>query len=358
MSILDRLLGRGGSSVTVPVMDGPFLPNQKLETAEVASALAEADNLTVSRSALYASSGAKLLKSVDGVAFELVEEFPQAISAAGGSETSLAIGIDGEGLVVRGGPFDGVAVRGHGDDLRCLTAIAWLNDHEIIVCNGSAMARTNEWRRSLMQLDASGSVTKVDLKTGTTARLADGLAWPAGIAAGGSGLFVSESWRHRIVSMPLAGGSARTVLGNLPAYPARIAAAVDGGYWISFYSVRNQLVEFILQEPRYRTRMIAEIAEEFWMAPSLSSGNSFREPMQGSQLKQMGILKPYSASRSYGLVAYCDAQMTPVGSFHSRSDGRRHGTVASCEFGDSLLVASRGSNSILSIKTPMNTISE
>jgi hypothetical protein len=207
MSILDRLLGRGGSSVTVPVMDGPFLPNQKLETAEVASALAEADNLTVSRSALYASSGAKLLKSVDGVAFELVEEFPQAISAAGGSETSLAIGIDGEGLVVRGGPFDGVSVRGHGDDLRCLTAIAWLNDHEIIVCNGSAMARTNEWRRSLMQLDASGSVTKVDLKTGTTARLADGLAWPAGIAAGGSGLFVSESWRHRIVSMPLAGGS-------------------------------------------------------------------------------------------------------------------------------------------------------
>ena len=127
MSILDRLLGRGRSSVTVPVMDGPFLPNQKLETAAVASALAEADNLTVSQSVLYASSGAKLLKSVDGVVFELVEEFPHAISALAGSETSLAIGIGGEGLVVRGGPFDGVVTITGGNG-HTLVEVAWTQD--------------------------------------------------------------------------------------------------------------------------------------------------------------------------------------------------------------------------------------
>jgi hypothetical protein len=134
--------------------------------------------------------------------------------------------------------------------------------------------------------------------------------------------------------------------------------AKSGGYWLSFYSVRNQLVEFILREPTYRKRMIAEIPEAFWMAPSLSSGHNFREPMQGSQLKQMGILKPYSASRSYGLIAYCDAQMTPVGSFHSRADGRRHGTVSCCEFGDNLFVASKGSHAVVRIASPMSALTE
>ncbi len=345
--------------MTVPVMDGPFLPNQRLETAEVVSVLAEADNLAPHGGALYVSSGAKLLRFAGGGAFDLVEEFPSAISALGGSESALAIGLDGDGLLIRGGRFDGVAIGGRGEGLRCPIAIAWLNDRELVVCNGSAAVRAHEWRRSLMQMDASGSVVKVNLEAGTTERLSAGLAWPSGVAAAGNQIFVSESWRHRIVSMPASGvGSPETILGNLPAYPTRISPSSSGGYWISFYSVRNQLVEFILQETRYRSRMITEIPEPFWMAPSLSSGNSFHEPMQGSQLKQMGILKPYAASRSYGLIAYCDAQMTPVGSFHSRADGRRHGTVSCYEFGDSLFVASRGSNRILRIEAAVNTISE
>jgi hypothetical protein len=354
---LDRWLGRGGASVTVPVMDGPFLPNRKLETADVAAELAEADNLTAHHGALYASSGADLVR-LGAAGFETVETFAAPISALASRGEALAVALDGEGVEIRGGALDRAAFAPQGEALRCVTALAWLNDWELVVCNGSGAERPRNWRRSLMQLDASGFVLKLDLKSREITRIAGGLAWPAGIAVAGDQIFVAESWRHRIVAIPVAGGAAKPALEGLPAYPVRLSAAASGGFWLSFYSVRNQLVEFILQEPAYRRRMIAEIPEPLWMAPSLSSGRSFKEPMQGSQLKQMGILKPYSAARSYGLVAYCDAQMTPLGSFHSRADGRRHGAVSACEWHGDLLVASRGSGTVLRIGDPMTALTE
>lgn len=359
MSLFDRLLGRGGGAVTVPVMDGPFLPNQKLDAAAEVVALPDADNLVARAGALYASSAARLLRSEDGRSFAAVETFDFPISALASRDDALAIGLAGEGLVVRGGEFDGKTIGAHGEALRCVTALAWLNECELAVCSGSAAARPHEWRRSLMQLDASGVVVKVDLRDGSITPLSGAMAWPAGLAVAGETIYVAEAWRHRVAALPrVGGGRAETALGNLPGYPARIAAASAGGYWLSFYSARNQLVEFILQEPTYRSRMIAEVPEAYWMAPSLSSGRSAKEPMQGSQLKQMGVLKPYSASRSYGLVAYCDVDMNPLGSFHSRSGGRRHGVLAACERDGALFLASRGSGAILRIDDPMNALAE
>ena len=139
------------------------------------------------------------------------------------------------------------------------------------------------------------------------------------------------------------------MLDHLPAYPARIAPAFNAGYWLTFYSVRNQLVEFILREETYRKRMLAEVPEAYWMAPSLSSWRDYREPMQGSQLKQMNVLKPYAVTRSYGLVVHCDQNMKPLSSFHSRADGTVHGTVSACEAGDDLLVASRGGSRVVRV---------
>jgi len=358
VSLFDRLLGRGASSVTVPVMDGPFLPNQKLETAAVAAALPDADNLVVHKGALFASSGNRLMRAGADGGFELVEAFKHPISALASHGETLAIGLDGHGVEIRGGAFDNKSFAANNNGLHCVTAAAFASDGELFLCSGSAMARPHEWRRSLLQLDASGAVLKLDLRTGSVARTLGDLAWPAGIALARDKMFVAESWRHRIFAAPRAGGRAEVALGNLPAYPARIIASSAGGYWLSFYSVRNQLVEFILQEGEYRRRMLSEIPEPFWMAPTLSSGQHFREPMQGSQLKQMGILKPYAVSRSYGLVAYCDAAMSPLGSLHSRADGERHGAVAACERNGVLYVASRGSHAVLRIADPLTEISE
>ena len=86
-----------------------------------------------------------------------------------------------------------------------------------------------------------------------------------------------------------------------------MAPAPDGGYWLTAFTLRTQLVEFVLRETAYRERMMKEIDPRYWIAPALTSGNTFLEPMQGAQLKTMGIIKPWAPPRSYGLVMRLDA---------------------------------------------------
>jgi hypothetical protein len=347
--IFDKMLGRGDWAVTIPILDGPLLPNQALEEAETFASMPDIDNLVATELGLVASSGGRVMRFDAAGESETIAAFDQPVSALTGAKGMLAIGLDGEGVVIQGGPHDGRRFTGDGSrKFGCVTALTFLDAQTLLMANGSETLKAGEWRRDLMQKGASGSLWKLDLKNGNVRLIADGLAWPAGIATTGSNrIYVSESWRHRILAIDLASGQSVPVLEHLPAYPARISPAYDAGYWLSFYSVRNQLVEFILREDGYRNRMLAEVPEPAWMAPSLSSGISYREPMQGSQLKQMGVLKPYAVTRSYGLVASCDARMRPLASYHSRADGSAHGTVAACEFGDDLMVASRGAGRIL-----------
>lgn len=348
-NLLDRFLGRGEWAVTVPTFDGPLLPNQRLEEAETIALVGNADNLVSTPKGILLSSGRKLLRMQGEGAVEEVAEFAQDITALTTARGMTAIGLDGEGIVIRGGPHDGASFRSSGQEtLGCVTALTFLNSDTLLATTGSATLGATGWRRDLMQKGSSGSVWKIDLARRKVECVKSGLAWAAGVATTGSNrIFVSEAWRHRIISIDLATGQTENVLEHLPAYPARIAPAIDAGYWLTFYSSRNQLVEFILREDKFRQRMLAEIPEPFWVAPSLSSWTSYKEPMQGSQLKQMGVLKPYAVTRSYGLVVNCDSQMRPLSSFHSRADGKAHGTMAACEHGDDLIVASRGGSKIL-----------
>ncbi|WP_349962632.1 SMP-30/gluconolactonase/LRE family protein [Rhizobium sp. ZPR3] len=346
---LDRFLGRGAWAVTVPTFDGPLLPNQKLEEAETLALLEAADNLISTPKGILVSSGKRLLRIQPNGGMEEVASFPQDITALATARGMTAVALDGEGVAIRGGAHDGAAFKSTANvNLNCVTALTFLNNDTLLVANGSTTSGVSGWRRDLMQKGCSGSLLKIDLGARKVDLVKSDLAWPAGVATTGSNrIFVSEAWRHRVISIDLASGQVENALEHLPAYPARIAPAVDAGYWLTFYSTRNQLVEFILREDRYRERMLAEVPEAFWMAPSLSSWSSYQEPMQGSQLKQMGVLKPYAVTRSYGLVVNCDSQMRPLASFHSRADGKAHGTVAACEHGDDLIVASRGGSKVL-----------
>ena len=349
--LFDRFLGRGDWAVTVPTLDGPLLPNQGLEEAEPFAGLTDADNLVRTEKGMLASSANRLMRfGADGKA-EVLQEFPGEITALAHARGMTALAIDGKGVVIRGGLHDGREATGdEGGRLSCVTALTFLDSNTLLVANGSASLPASAWRRDLMQKNASGSVWRLDLKSGRLELIRDGLAWPAGIATTGSNrVYVTEAWRHRVLAIDLASKATVPVLEHLPAYPARIAPAFNAGYWLTFYSVRNQLVEFILREEAYRKRMLAEIPEAYWMAPSLSSWRDYREPMQGSQLKQMNVLKPYAVTRSYGLVVHCDQNMKPLSSFHSRADGTVHGTVSACEAGDDLLVASRGGSRVVRV---------
>jgi hypothetical protein len=155
---------------------------------------------------------------------------------------------------------------------------------------------------------------------------------------------VSESWRHRLLGFDLAGrkSAAEIILEDLPGYPGRLSEGSDGSAWLAVFAPRSQLIEFALRERPYCLRMLREIPKEYWIAPTLRSGRSFREPMQGGAVRVHGIYKPWAPTRSYGLAVQLDADLLPVRSFHSRADGSRHGIVSICEWQDRIVFASRG----------------
>jgi hypothetical protein len=93
--------------------------------------------------------------------------------------------------------------------------------------------------------------------------------------------------------------------------------------------------------------MVAGIDPAYWIAPALSSGASFLEPIQGGARKKLNMLKPWSPSWSYGLVVRCDQAMRPIASFHSRADGNLHGVTSLAEVDGNLLVGAKGSGAIV-----------
>jgi hypothetical protein len=202
-----------------------------------------------------------------------------------------------------------------------------------------------------MAKNATGSVWRIDLGTGNTSCLADRLAFPFGVlvSADKQSVIVSESWRHRLLRLPVTSGTPVPVLSKLPGYPARLTPAAGGGAWLTLFAPRNRLIEFVLQEEEYRFAMMREVPREYWIAPALSSGGNFLEPLQCGGIKTMGLHKPWSPSRSYGLVARLDAEMQPVTSFHSRANGRHHGITSAVEVAGRTLVTAKGGGAILSI---------
>ncbi|QRZ12983.1 hypothetical protein JWJ88_10400 [Paracoccus methylovorus] len=343
----DSLLGRGECAVTIPVMDGPFLPNQFLEEGEILFEASLLDNLALAGETLFYSSGTEVFSrnlTAPSLQGERVHTGNTMVSSLAARGTALAIGLDMQGLLIVGGSHDGKMIGTlDGKELNCITAILFLSDDEVVVGNGSAANSASRWKYDLVQLGRSGSVWHINLASGNARMLAANMAFPYGLAqAQDGGIFVSECWKHRIVKIPTDGGAPQLAAGNLPGFPARITPGHNGTFLLSFLSARNQLYEFVLREREYCRRMMGEIGEDYWMAPALKSNLSFKEQIQGDSVKMMGVLKPWAPPRSYGLVTLCDKDMDPVVSWHSRADGTNHGTTSVIVENNAFIVGAKG----------------
>ncbi len=338
MKLLDPLLDLfRGKAVTIPPMDGALKPNTALDDAEVIAAALAPDNLAVLHGSVIYSSHREIRHL--GADHQVIETCPAEVSAIAVAEDgTVAVGLEDGSLKV-----GGLLVEG----FNCITALAF-HGGALYVTNGSDHVRPGQWVSDLMHRNSAGSLWQVDVKTGTRRKLAGGLAYANGVAVdrANNRLIVSESWRHRLSAVPLAGGGAREVLSRLPAYPGRINAAPEG-FVLSLFAPLNRLVEFVLQEPQYRAGMMREIDSRYWIAPTLSPPESFLEPLQNGGVRSMGVHKPWSPARSYGLVATLDASCQPVESYHSRANGRFHGVTSAIAFEGAILAASRGGNHIL-----------
>jgi hypothetical protein len=262
------------------------------------------------------------------------------------SDDALAIALTNGEIVIDGGPFDGRRYSAGG--VTCITALAGIGA-ELYVANGSASNPTVAWQRDLLERKATGSIWRIDLANGSANKIADGLAWPAGLALDSGGLVFSEAWKHRLVRIGPARRSQLQILhADLAGYPGRIAPASDG-YWLALFAPRSQLVEFVLREPAYRTRMMAEVPQPYWVAPKLRSGGSFYESLQGGGVKHLGMLKPWAPTMSAGLCVKLDRDFQPRSSLQSRADGRAHGVTSVVEHRDQVFVAARGDGVVVSL---------
>jgi hypothetical protein len=340
---LDAFLGRGDSAITVPALDGALRPNRRLDDAADRIPVHAPGGLAVGRDGLVVSSGRELRTlSGDKVLYRAATEISCLAPAGGG----IALGLDDGSVTIIGGEFDGAEFAAQ-NGARCPTALIE-EAGALYVCHGSAQNLPSAWQRDLMERNASGAVWRLDLRSGGYQRIAAGLAFPAGLASVAEGFIVAESWKHRIVLLDRTSGAIRRVIqDDLPGYPGHIGRGPGGGYVMTMFAPRNQLVEFILREDRYRCRMMAEIDRRYWVAPSYRSGRSFYEPLQGGGVKHLGILKPWAPTLSFGMVVLLDENCLPVDSFQSRADGTTHGITGAAIHGNSFYAASKGDDVVV-----------
>ncbi|PZU24125.1 MAG: hypothetical protein DI589_04375 [Shinella sp.] len=343
MTIFDPILDFfRGKAVTVPPLDGAFRPNRRLDEATIAGTIASPVDLAVYHGALVVASGNAVHRLESGGSFAVHAIFPAPVSAlAVSTDGRLAVALETGALSV-----DGQAIA-LPDDIRSITALAFSPDGTLFLANGSQKNAPCAWKRDLMEKQASGSLWRVGSESAR--KVAGGLAWPQGIAFAGGRLIASESWTRRLVAIDPDTGAISTALANIPGYPGRITPLSGGGFALSVFAPVNRLIEFVLQEDTYRTDMLREVDPACWIAPMLSSGRSFLEPLQCGGIKTMGIHKPWAPSLSYGLVARLDASLHPVDSYHSRADGNRHGIFGAAEKDGHLYAISAGGDVLLDL---------
>jgi hypothetical protein len=343
--ILDPILDMfRGKAVTIPPLDGAFRPNTRLDDAPAFAELREPDTLLVCGDRLLASSGNAVYSIAAETLPKVVETFPSPVTAlALLASGELIVGLENGKLLIGGKDVSLPA------GIRCITALASAEDGTLWLANGSAEHTPSQWAADLMKKGASGSLWKRDPAGGEFRRVAGEIAFPYGLHPVGRDVLVSESWRHQLVRFDGASGNRSTVLTHLPGYPARLSPAGDGGAWLTLFAPRNRLIEFVLQETHYRQDMIEQVPPAYWIAPALASSRGFLEPLQCGGIRTMGIHKPWSPSRSYGLVVKLDQKMQPQFSLHSRANGTRHGICSAAEKGGELFIASKGGDCVLAI---------
>lgn len=349
---IDRIRGNGRHAITTPPMDGVLQPNTLIEDAPLLATVPRPDNLVRRDEEILFSSGNRLMR-INGATPESVESFPHAINAlAASSGNALAIALSNGTVIVRGGKHDGFSLdQPHSATLTCVTALCFAGDDRLHICQGSDLNPLSEWKRDLMERNAAGSVWTLDLSNKSMTKIAGHLAFPYGILAhSNDSLIVAESWQSRLISIG-ASGNVRSVLEDLPGYPARLAPQGSGrGAWLSVFAPRSQLIEFVLREDRFRADMMRSIPSDLWMAPSLTAPHSFLEPLQGGGLKQLGVMKPWGPTRSFGLIISLDETFAPVASWHSRADGTRHGITSVADRGEELIAGSLGGDALVSLR--------
>lgn len=344
----DRFLGIGEADTSVPVLDGSLKPNNLLEQAPVLFEHDGLDDMVVdAQQRLLVSAGNQLLALDETGQQTLVHEFDTPIQALATYGEGV-VAATAQGLWFVGGQYDGKHVESlKGAPATSVNALHQGPGGSLLVSIGSVDTPANRWAADLLAHGKSGQVLEFFPDTDSWETRAKNLSHSFGVCTHDDRILVAESWAHRLLIID--GKSTKVGPSHLPGYPSRIVQASGGGYWLTVFAPRSQLLELVLREDAFRSEMMQTIEPKYWIAPALSSGQDFLEPLQHGGVRQMGILKPWAPARSYGLVVRLGADLSLLYSAHSRVGGRHHGITAATEFAGALMVLSKGAGRILRV---------
>ncbi|MBI5602404.1 MAG: SMP-30/gluconolactonase/LRE family protein [Deltaproteobacteria bacterium] len=342
-----------------PVMDGDFAANNRLDEAIVlkSEVTAPDDLLSGSEGKYYVSSGKEILV-FDGPDFTRRGLFAKFEAEVGGLEWSqdgeLLACVSGRGVCVlsESGVVSKWLESVGGVKLACPTAVTTAADGTVYVTDGSRRNPTDKWLQDLMTNEkGSGRLISWENDLGNARVVAEGLSWPAGavVSHDENQVLVTEAWSHKLCAVERQSGERRYLVANYAGYPWRITRGLKGDYWLAFFAVRSQLIDFVLRERDYCDRMMAEVPTEFWVGPALSSKSHYLHPTQYGRIKTLGVQKPWAPARSYGLVARLDADGQAVESFHSRVGGKVHGVTSVRCIDKRIIACSKGDDKLVEV---------
>jgi sugar lactone lactonase YvrE len=353
------VIDRDGGQNAIPPLDGALSSNDRLDGAAViGEPLPGVDDVVAaSDGSIYASAGRQVLKlSGDRFAARaLVAEFEgEAGGLAVHPDGRLLVCVAGRGLAAidpaRPDPVWLEVAEGHA--LTGLLSVTAAPDGRIFAVEGAAGRMPDQWRRDLMEKRKHGRLVVCEPDLANASVLLRDLPYPYGVAvsADGQGLWLTESWAHRLSRFPLSAtglGQGEIIAGNLPGYPARLHQDGRGGFFLGLFARRTHLIEFVLKEDDFREEMMRTMPEHYWIAPALAGGADCLEPMQIGGVKALGIQKPWAPPRSYGLLVHLDAEGEASDSLHSRAGGRFHGITGACRTPQGVVIAARGTGCLV-----------
>jgi hypothetical protein len=350
--IVARILFPNREVDFIPVLDGAFSPNQRLDEARVLGPeITSPDDMVFGKDgALYISSERKIYRCT-GLHFEnrdLLVELPAMVGGLAQLPSGhLLACVSGYGLfqVSTSGDIVRKMESVQGQALRCLTSVTIADDGTVYVTDGSSRNQPEDWLPDLMQnLSPTGRLIacKSDFSDATVC--IERLNWPAGVVLSQdeAEVWITESWGHKLTAYSRNTKKVRTIRKNFAGYPGRIIRLPDGDFWMAFFAVRTQLTEFVIREREFCEQMMKTVPRELWIGPSLDGKFNYREPTQIGRIKKLGIQKPWAPPRSYGLIARLDSSGEVMHSLHSRVGGRIHGVTSLCATGDRILALSKG----------------